>query len=366
MAPTDRAALEAAIADDPDSREAVAVYGDWLLEQGDPEGELVAVQLALEERPGDLPLRAREQTLITERTAALARMYFVAMGAIREPIWRRGLLSGITVHGDAYSNETAMACEELLADPCSRFLRDLTVRSVTVMHGDPTPGDGDLVAAIAKHGVPRTLRRLAFLPLDFQISWTRLTDLSPAYPQLERLEELVIEAGDLALGTIDLPALRSLELVTGGLRAHVIASIAAGGLRALERLIVYFGREAYGGTCTFADAERLLVDGALAPTVTELGLANCEFANELVEPLALAPLLGRLRRLDLSQGTLTDDGATALLAHADAFRHLEALDLSDNYLSLGMLGILRAAGLPISNGSQREPDEGLRYAAIGE
>jgi hypothetical protein len=235
-----------------------------------------------------------------------------------------------------------------------------------VMHGAPTPDDHELVAAFAKYGVPRTLRRLAFMPIDFQLSWTRLTDLTPVYPHLDRLEDLVVEAGDFTLGAIALPALRSLELVTGGLRAHVIESIVTGRLPVLERLIVYFGREDYGGDCTRADAERLLADGALAPTVTELGLANCEFVEELIEPLVRAPILGRLRRLDLEKGTLTDDGAAALLAHADAFRHLEALCLDDNYLSLGMLGVLRAAGLPIPSGSQRMPDEGLRYADLGE
>jgi uncharacterized protein (TIGR02996 family) len=46
-----RAAIEAAIDDDPDDARAYAVYGDWLQEQGDPRGELIALQQAAEEDP---------------------------------------------------------------------------------------------------------------------------------------------------------------------------------------------------------------------------------------------------------------------------------------------------------------------------
>jgi len=53
--------LETAILADPEARAAYAVYADWLLERGDPDGELVAVQLALEDAPGDAALLARER-----------------------------------------------------------------------------------------------------------------------------------------------------------------------------------------------------------------------------------------------------------------------------------------------------------------
>ena len=49
--PVLKEALEAAIIRDPDDLDAFAVYGDWLAEQGDPRGELVATQLAAERDP---------------------------------------------------------------------------------------------------------------------------------------------------------------------------------------------------------------------------------------------------------------------------------------------------------------------------
>lgn len=51
--------LDAEILASPDERDAYLVYGDWLTEQGDPRGELVTIQAALDDAPGDKKLKAR-------------------------------------------------------------------------------------------------------------------------------------------------------------------------------------------------------------------------------------------------------------------------------------------------------------------
>jgi uncharacterized protein (TIGR02996 family) len=364
---TARADLEAAILAEPDAREAYAVYGDWLLEHGDPDGELVTVQLALEEAPSNAVLRLREAELVVAREEQLHRLYCYAVGrTLQDLVWRRGVLYAAAIGGDAYSDDNAFAYRELAGDPVARFLRELTVRPATIMHGEPTPGDGALVDAIAAAGAPRALRRLAFDPLDFQLSWTRLTDLSPIYPHLPRLEELAICAGDLTLGRVELPALRSLEIVTGGLRRHVLDDIAAASWPRLESLVLYLGTEGYGGECTVSDLTALLDGAILPPGVTTLGLCNCEFADELAEALARSRILPRLRRLDLSRGTLGDAGARVILDHADAFRHLAELDLYGNYLTAETTAELARLGPAVDTSGQQVPEDGERYVSIGE
>jgi uncharacterized protein (TIGR02996 family) len=44
--------LESAIAERPDERGGYEVYADWLGERGDPRGEWIHVQLAIEDRHG--------------------------------------------------------------------------------------------------------------------------------------------------------------------------------------------------------------------------------------------------------------------------------------------------------------------------
>jgi uncharacterized protein (TIGR02996 family) len=64
----DRQAFERSLAANPDDRATHAAYADWLTEQGDPRGEFIQVQLALEEEkrgPGERKeLQAREKELL--------------------------------------------------------------------------------------------------------------------------------------------------------------------------------------------------------------------------------------------------------------------------------------------------------------
>jgi uncharacterized protein (TIGR02996 family) len=63
-APTSlRQAFEDAITADPDERSGHMAYADWLMEQGDPRGEFIQVQLALE----DPTLPAAEQKKLRQR-----------------------------------------------------------------------------------------------------------------------------------------------------------------------------------------------------------------------------------------------------------------------------------------------------------
>src|SRR5205814_2112544 len=63
-----RAALEQALADDPDDLASHSAYADFLAERGDPRGEFIQVQLALEggQRPAEEleRLRRREAELL--------------------------------------------------------------------------------------------------------------------------------------------------------------------------------------------------------------------------------------------------------------------------------------------------------------
>src|SRR5262245_59356213 len=59
--------LEQAIAAEPDDLAAHAAYADWLMQQGDPRGEFIQVQLALEEPGRD----ATERERLKQREAEL-------------------------------------------------------------------------------------------------------------------------------------------------------------------------------------------------------------------------------------------------------------------------------------------------------
>src|SRR4051812_31229918 len=81
--------LEATILANPDDDAPYLVYADWLQSHGDPRGELMAVQVALEKDPDDESLLALETSLLDDH-----HDHF--MGAVEydddtvKLTWRRG------------------------------------------------------------------------------------------------------------------------------------------------------------------------------------------------------------------------------------------------------------------------------------
>jgi hypothetical protein len=94
--------------------------------------------------------------------------------------------------------------------------------------------------------------------------------------------------------------------------------------------------------------------------VRRLALRNCEFADELAAALPRSPLLAQLAQLDLSMGTLSDDGAAALAAHADALRR------STCRRGAEARAALRAIGPHVIDDGQRDDDGERRYVSVGE
>lgn len=363
--------LEAQIARNPDDPSAYLVYADWLAERGDPLGELIPLEVAYAQEPtrGDLAARARALHVAHDRTW-LGTLH--GLEAVH-PTWKHGFLRGVVLGGDPEKYESPDVdlhdlYRRLRAAPAARFLRELTMGAFG--DDDGQPNWSPATAAIAELGVPPTLRRLAYhRGGHWDISWTHSGDLSPMYPRLRELEAFYIALGNIELGAIDLPNLRDFEVYTGGFTSTNVKEVLAARWPKLERLILRFGNsEDYGADCTLEDALPLL--GIGLPHLRHLGLGNAGFADELIEPLAKSKLLTQLETLDLSKGTLGDEGGARLLEHADRFRHLKHLNVSESYLSDEIVAQLRAIVPSLDADDQEEPDDDgdaqYRYCRIGE
>ncbi len=100
--PTETALL-AAIADGaPGAHE---VYADWLVERGDPRGELIHVQLARESAPDDRALETRERELFAAHLATWILEQFW-LDHTPHVTWRRGFIDR-AVFGASYQGESA-------------------------------------------------------------------------------------------------------------------------------------------------------------------------------------------------------------------------------------------------------------------
>jgi uncharacterized protein (TIGR02996 family) len=370
-------ALEEAIEKAPDNLEAYLVYGDWLQSQGDPRGELIALQCAAHQAEGE------EATKLKRQAVALVRKYKeYLLGPLAnlekveneefEVEWQFGFIkSARLARGDFDSEfDVAEAVKQLFALPSARFLRELTFGMADFEEN----GYDTVIDALAEVRCP-TLEKLFIgdfeYPDDTEISWTHLGNIEPLYKALPNLRSLKLRGGSLELGkAVNLPELREFTVESGGLPEGAVEAIAKSHWPKLERLEVWFGAENYGAGGEVDDIQPLL-KGKNLPKLKHLGLCNAEFTNELCQVLHQSKILEQLETLDLSMGTMTDEGAAALAANAAAYKHLKHLDVTRNMLSDE--GAKQVAKLceSVARGNQRrgygnEDDDNYRYVAVGE
>jgi hypothetical protein len=102
------------------------------------------------------------------------------------------------------------------------------------------------------------------------------------------------------------------------------------------------------------------------PRVTHLGLGNSSISDDIAAALARSAIAAQLVSLDLSKGTLGDDGARALAA--GSFPKLERLDVSDSFLTDDGIAALAKVAKHVEIGNQEsdDGDPGNRYISARE
>jgi uncharacterized protein (TIGR02996 family) len=278
--------FEQRITESPDDLEVYAAYADWLTERGDAHGELIRVQLRLEQTTLDdrtrYALQEAEQRLLTAHTAdwpsGLA-------GAVEEGeiTFVRGFPTQATL--------SALLIDEIVSRPDAlRWLRSVSLST--------EPG--------ADLGFIAGLGALTHLTLSGAVSGAGLAQVAlPAGLESLDLSALRGVAGPDLAQLVALSGLRSLDLGNTRVDSASLAHLA--GLRQLQRLSL--ASTPVAGLAALAGLTSL----------EQLVLANSALTDE-----GLAPVggLSGLRRLDLSGTACTD----ASLAHLRGL-HLEYLDL---------------------------------------
>ena len=336
---------------------AAAVFADWLQTHGDSRGELAALFQANKTDEAERWIADDASRLFGELDVKLD-------SELRDLAWTDGFVSGASLRratGDSRTDLAALT-RDFLALPASRFVIALRFGLAGFDSDNDWTETMRAVAGSSQAPQLRSLRFDDYQPEDCEVSWTPFGDFSPFWRDLPALEEFRLRSGaGGTLGDVELPNLKTFVRESGGLGEPEIRSILDAKWPRLEHLAIWFGSANYGAAGTAGQLAELLW-GRAPETLTHLGLVNCEFTPQLIEPLARSPLLRRLRSLDLSKGVLGDGDVDAVVRHADAFRHLERFDLSENLFEDS--SAIRAALANVVLDDQRDPT--YRYAAVGE
>jgi hypothetical protein len=204
---------------------------------------------------------------------------------------------------------------------------------------------------------------------ECEVSWIHQSDLSPIFNAYPKLEFFAVRgSNDLTLGHLKSEYLKHLVIQTGGLDVSVVREVLNADLPNLEHLELYLGTDNYGANTQIDDLAPLL-RGDVFPKLTYLGLRNSDLSDVLAGVLVNAPILERLKTLDLSLGTLSDEGAK-VFSSAEKLGSLEKLDIHYHFITEEALGVLKAhlrkLKIKIDASDPQDPNDEWRSTQTGE
>jgi uncharacterized protein (TIGR02996 family) len=395
-----REALEEALVANPDDLASHMAYADYLAEQGDPRGELVRVQLALEDEGKSAAerkkLRAAEKKLLQAHEAewltGLAP-YLTKRKAVLDdaggeeeeddedededegPKYDYGFARGW--HDRLSVGRLSVAFAAVLARaPAARLLRELSVVG-SFYDEEITP------ALRRKYGIPEhggfpALSPLRNAPSLANVRVFRLGEdqgedyaafgcnvhtrsVPDLVAQMPRLEELYVWANEYDPAALfQLPSLgnlRVLKLYHLDVPHRLSALAANPALGRLTHLLFhphFYKEGALGDPIAAGEQEgiayltledvRALLRSPHLTSLTHLQLRLCSMGDEGCREIVRSGVLRRLKGLDLRHGRITDEGARALADCKDLGR-LEYLDVERNGLTKEGVGRLKKVGI---------------------
>jgi hypothetical protein len=274
----------------------------------------------------------------------------------------------LRVTWDDDPNALVERLEELLEQEDAAKLKALIIGSWA---GDDCSKSSDSIidALVARRDRLAGLAALFLGDITYEeneISWIVQSDVTPLLRAFPRLEVFRVRGGNgLKFSKIRHEELKQLIIETGGLPRSVVREICRSEFPNLEHLELWLGVNNYGWDGGVEDLQPILA-GKHFPKLSYLGFRNSEIADEIAPVLVNAPVLQQLEVLDLSNGTLGDVGAQALM-HLAKDLPLKELILSHHYMTEDALNLLKkAVKCKVVADDPQEPDEDWRSVVVSE
>jgi uncharacterized protein (TIGR02996 family) len=374
-------ALQSAVREDPYDRAAHAALADYLAEQGDPRGEFMQVQLALEDEKvpaaGRKQLKAKEKALLKKHEKEWVGAWAdVATGDDNfddhnnvDPSggtkyqFEGGLLTTLNIRRLAVPLARA-----IVAAPELRFVRDLFVGDVPhepeFDQDDFEPGPDVPEEVDRDHGQYPLLRWPQLRHIRrFGWGWPAREDHDNYYfscwmggehvfdfvKQMPAIEELhlfahVRDANKLV--ALPMPNLRVFQLYHAW--SYPLDKLAANKSVANLTHILCHPHGLEGGDEPYIRLKHLraICRAPHLTRLTQLRLRASDVGDAGVKEIVQSGLLKRLKVLELQLGCISDEGAKAL-ADCPDLKNLQMLDLSYNGLTPAGVAALTATGVKL-------------------
>jgi uncharacterized protein (TIGR02996 family) len=398
-----RDSLEAAILEDPDDLAAHAALADYLHEQGDPRGDFMQVQLALEDEslsPADRKkLQTREKDLLRKHRKQWVGEWTRVPDDDEDPEFDHDEEREMTAGSPArfirgVLAEVRMGCVTInrarafVRDPNTRLVRRLFLGSFAYEDEfEPGPdileeGDGDELSAQVLLGWPGLANVRVFqvgqtadeeygdwCTYSCHTSGIYAIDLVERMPRLEELYLFANGADTDYLATLSLPHLRVLQIYHN--HDYPLDKLARNrSLGNLTHLLCHPHALEPDDEHAYIRLKGLkaVVNSPHLRSLTHLRLRLADFGDPGAREVVKSGILERLKVLDLRHGRITDAGAQ-VLAECPDLKNLELIDLSFNRLTADGTRALKATGTPVRLKHQSTPtdeEEDTEYLVHGD
>jgi uncharacterized protein (TIGR02996 family) len=355
--------LEALIRARPDDPAPYLVYADWLLQRGDPRGNLITVQSQLADAP-----RKKELLLAEKKLLDTHRAYFIPAaldaslrlarrgGARCEVTWDHGFFAKVRLARSstaaAQDIDLDVVAESVLAHPSAKFMRSLVLGPL----GTREYSYGPIIAAIAetRHPLLDEIHVGDFGPTDIELASTRAGNVGPLFRAAPAMRKLTINAGLVRFeGKLAHDNLRELRVTTIDVAPGYMRGLFEANLPALESLS--FVTEGL----VLETAQLVKLGEARWPALRHLVLRGLGPVKAIVDVLIESPLTARLVSLDLGCAPTT---MKKLIAKHP---HLELRERSHKRFPISDSDAVRRAPDPESMAAARKIARADKWLVLG-
>jgi uncharacterized protein (TIGR02996 family) len=336
-----------------------SAYADWLIDQKDPRGELMRVQLALENE--QLPKKERNRLKKEEKEllSQMERELFNQLTKLSE--YERQYLAKTIRFQRGWVVEIRSGvinptiAESLHSEPF-RFLQSLRIGEGGY--------DNEFKILKAAPFLP-TLKRfeVGLSPNKTYVLGEQIADFLKPCKQLQYLELNAHRLKTKKLFTHFFPELNSLEInCTTEYPLEVLSQNPS--LTKLQRLSL-FPHSGRDESTLGIDHLRAIVESLYLKKIRNLIWNSSNIGDEGCQVLVESGFLKQLKILDLSYGRITDQGVRILISSPD-FKQLLMIDLSENALTSKGIQALESTGVNYKGRSNQHAIEDDYYLYAGD
>lgn len=331
------AGLEAEIRKNREDAAPYLVYADWLQGKGSKFGEMIVLANRNKQKQADAI--AAQVTKLPKGMATVT--------------WRNGLWKSLHLQNDVDWMSGMDIMRFIKAVFSSPLCAALETLAIGILEWEDSKQSA-ILAEAGKHAWAKDLLHLrlgdvgdADVDMDHHSVGGVGKLITKHFPNLESLflhsgGESYGASEEFSFAGLELPKCKELTIETCAMSRKRMKALTAAKLPALEKLVIWFGEKERGANATLADVVPVW-DGKVFPKVRHLGLCNSELTLDFTRLLPESKLAKTLVSLDLSRGTLGDDGVAELVATAKKYPALQSLDIDHSWVTKAGLASLKKA-----------------------